>query len=79
VAGKQVTPAPSRVDLAPGEQLRLVVTIDHDDEIHAHGFEIEREATAGQPVTLDLTGGEPGLYEVETHHPALRLLQVLVR
>jgi hypothetical protein len=79
VAGKQVTPAPSRVDLAQGERLRLVVTIDHDDEIHAHGFEIEREATAGQPVTLDLTGAEPGLYEVETHHPSLRLLQVLVR
>ena len=79
MTGKKVTPAPSRVDLAQGERLRLVVTVDHDDEIHAHGFDIEREATAGRPVTLDLTGAEPGLYEVETHEPALRLLQVLVR
>jgi hypothetical protein len=67
------------VALAQGERLRLVVTIDHDDEIHVHGFEVEREAKAGQPVTIDLTGGEPGLYEVETHHPPLRLLQLLVR
>jgi hypothetical protein len=79
VTGKQVTPAPGRVELRQGERLRLVVTVNHDDEIHVHGFEVEREAKAGQPLTIDLTGGEPGLYEVETHHPELRLLQLLVR
>ena len=47
VTGKQVTPAPARVTLRQGERLRLVVTIDHDDEIHVHGFEVEREAKAG--------------------------------
>ena len=79
MTGKQVTPPPARVDLAPGSRLRLVITVDHDDEVHVHGFEVEREVKAGTPVTIDLTGGEPGLYEVETHHPSLRLLQVLVR
>jgi hypothetical protein len=79
VTGKKVTPAPARVDLASGTRLRLVITVDHDDEVHVHGFEVEREVTAGKPVTIDLTGGEPGLYEVETHDPELRLLQVLVR
>ena len=79
MTGRQVTPAPARVDLATGARLRLVITVDHDDEVHVHGFDVEREVTAGKPVTLDLTGGEPGLYEVETHHPSLRLLQVLVR
>ena len=44
-----------------------------------HGFEVEREAKAGQPVAIVLTGGESGLYEVETHQPELRLLQLLVR
>jgi plastocyanin len=79
VQGKQVTPAPSRVELRSGQTLRLVVTIDHDDELHAHGFDVERELTAGQPETIDLTGAPPGLYEVETHHPELSLLQVVVR
>ena len=79
VTGKRVTPAPARVDLASGERLRLVITVDHDDQVHVHGFEVEREVTAGEPLTIDLTGGEPGLYEVETHEPELRLLQVLVR
>lgn len=79
VRGKQVTPAPHRVELRSGQTLRLVVTIDHADELHAHGFDVERELVAGQPNTVDLTGAPPGLYEVETHHPELRLLQVVVR
>lgn len=78
VNGKQVTPAPARVKIAPGQTLRLVVTADHDDELHAHGFEVEKEVTAGVPTTVDLTTDEPGLYEVEMHHPELRLLQVQV-
>lgn len=79
VRGKKVTPAPHRVEMRSGQTLRLVVTIDHDDELHAHGFDVERELVAGQPLTVDLTGAPPGLYEVETHHPELRLLQVVVR
>jgi plastocyanin len=78
VDGRTVTPAPSRVKVAPGETLRLVVTADHDDELHAHGFDVEEELRAGVPTTVDLTTDQPGLYEVETHHPELRLLQVQV-
>src|SRR3954454_20640800 len=78
VQGKKVTPTPARVEIASGETLRLVVTADHDDELHADGFEVEKELKAGVPTTVDLPGAEPGLYEVETHHPELRLLQVLV-
>ncbi|GAA4346948.1 hypothetical protein GCM10023145_05460 [Angustibacter luteus] len=78
VNGKDVTPAPARVKIAPGETLRLVVTADHDDELHAHGFDVEKELKAGVPTAVDLVTDEPGLYEVETHHPELRLLQVQV-
>jgi hypothetical protein len=79
VTGREVRPAPSRVEIKVGELLRLQVTSDHDDELHVHGFEVERELTAGKPALIELRGERPGLYEVETHNPALRLLQVLVR
>lgn len=79
VTGSNVTPAPTQVDLPVGQTLTVVVTSDHDDELHAHGFEVEQEIKAGVPATIALTGKEPGVYEVELHHPALTLLTVAVR
>lgn len=79
ITGKKVTPAPTTVDLNVGEKLTLVVTSDHDDELHAHGFDVEATLKAGAPTTVTLTGAEPGLYEVETHEPALRLMMIAVR
>ena len=79
VTGSQVTPAPTQVDLPVGQTLTLVITSDHDDQLHAHGFEIEEDIKAGVPATIALTGKDPGVYEVELHHPALTLLTVAVR
>lgn len=79
ITGKKVTPAPSTVELAKGETLTLVVTSDHDDEIHAHGFDVEGTLKAGVPSTVTVTGTQAGLFEVETHEPPLRLLMIAVR
>ena len=79
VTGSAVTPAPAQVDLPVGQTLTLVVTSDHDDQLHAHGFEVEEDIKAGVPATIALTGKDPGVYEVELHHPALTLLTVAVR
>lgn len=79
ITGRTVTPAPSQAQVKPGETLTLVVTSDHDDELHAHGFEVEEELKAGVPTTVALKTDLPGVYEVETHHPPLRLLSVAVQ
>ncbi|MGW5241428.1 hypothetical protein ACWEOW_21035 [Monashia sp. NPDC004114] len=79
ITGSTVTPAPAQVDVPVGDTLELVVTSDHDDELHAHGFDQEATLKAGVPTTLRLTAKEPGLYEVETHEPPLTLLTVAVR
>jgi plastocyanin len=79
VRGKKVTPAPSTVDLKVGEKLTLTVTDDHDNVLHIHGFDVEKNLVAGQPLTVTLTGKQPGTYEVETHDPELRLLKIAVR
>ena len=79
VTGSTVTPAPAQLELPVGATLELTVTSDHDDELHAHGFEAEAPLKAGVPSTVRLTASEPGVYEVETHDPALTLLTVAVR
>lgn len=79
VTGSTIDPAPSTVELSVGQTLALTVTSDHADEVHAHGFDVEKEVEAGGSVLLVLTGGEPGEYEVEMHHPVLTLLKIDVR
>ena len=79
VTGSKVTPAPATVDLAVGEKLTLTVTSDHADQLHIHGFEIEKDLVAGMPLSVTVTGAQPGVYEVETHHPELRLMKIAVR
>ncbi|MEO6142376.1 MAG: hypothetical protein ABIP19_00195 [Dermatophilaceae bacterium] len=79
VTGKQVSPKPATVNIAVGETLTIAVTSDHDDELHAHAFDIERGVKAGQPLEVTIKGARPGVYEVELHEPELRLFQVAVR
>lgn len=79
VTGRTVTPPPAQVDLPVGSTLELSVTSDHDDELHAHGFDVEAPVKAGRATTVRLTAKEPGVYEVETHEPALTLFTVAVR
>ena len=74
-----MTPAPSTVDLAVGETITLTVTSDHATVLHIHGFDIEKPLVAGKPLSVRLTGSQPGLYDVETHEPELRLMQIAVR
>ena len=79
IRGKDVSPAPGNVSVTLGTTLRLIVTSDHDDQLHAHGFDVEVALQAGQPTTLDLRATTPGIYEIETHHPPLTLMHVVVR
>lgn len=79
VIGTTITPAPATVQLKVGDTLALTVTSDHADQLHAHGFEVEKEMQAGVPVTMSLKGATPGVYEVEMHHPPLTLMKIEVQ
>ena len=79
VTNGTVVPKTHRVQVPKGDTVRLVVTTDTDDEVHVHGVDIEKETTAGKPTTLEFEVPDAGLYEVETHHSGLQLLQLEVR
>jgi plastocyanin len=79
VTGKQITPAPATVKIAVGESLTVVVTSDHDDQLHAHGFgNLEKDVKAGKPLEVTVTGAQTGVFEFELHHPELLLFKVAV-
>lgn len=79
VTGKKVTPQPRMVNISVGESLTVTVTSDHDNTLHAHGFDIEQPVRAGQRLDITVRGAQPGVYDIELHNPELRLLQVAVR
>jgi hypothetical protein len=67
VKGRGTPPRPGGP--AAGETLTLTVTSDHDDELHAHGFEVEVPVKAGVPTQVNLAAKDPGVFEVELHEP----------
>jgi FtsP/CotA-like multicopper oxidase with cupredoxin domain len=72
----KVTPSGQKIDVTVGQTVRLTVTSDADDEIHAHtgGDGYELEVKAGQPATGEFVLSSPGSFEVESHE----LEQVIV-
>jgi hypothetical protein len=75
----KVSPKAHRVKVALGSPVRILVSSDVDDEVHVHGYEIEREVAAGQTVTVDFTADQSGVFEVESHKTGLLLLQLQVQ
>jgi hypothetical protein len=67
-----------RVKVATGTAVTLVVTSDVADEVHVHGYDIEKQLTAGEPVTLQFDATIAGVFEVELHEAGTVLLRLQV-
>jgi FtsP/CotA-like multicopper oxidase with cupredoxin domain len=51
-----------------GDTVRLAVTSDFDNQVHIHGYEIEKEGKPGQTVNVSFPATIDGEFEVEDHH-----------
>jgi hypothetical protein len=67
-----------RVQVAAGTAVTLVVTSDVADELHVHGYDIEKELTPGTPATLQFDATVTGVFEVELHEADTVLLRLQV-
>jgi hypothetical protein len=76
--GGKATPNGDRLTVAKGTILRLGITSDHDDEVHVHGYDIEIPVKAGAKVTKEITLDQVGRFEIESHEPALTIVQLVV-
>lgn len=74
-----VSPPTHRVKIAKGATVRLLITSDVDDEVHVHGYDVEKELPAGQQADVQLVADQAGLFEVETHESGIQLVQLEVR
>jgi hypothetical protein len=59
--------------------VHLTVTADRTSQVHVHVLDLEKPLTAGQPLTIDFTPTQQGVYAVELHDPDLLLVKLAVR
>lgn len=55
------------IEVTAGEVVRLVVSSDAPDDIHLHGYDIERAAAPGKPARLRFEADIEGAFEIESH------------
>ncbi len=64
-----------------GDRVRLTITSDQPDEVHLHGYDIERPVGPGQPARLRFMADAEGIFELELHgsHTPIASLEVRPR
>ena len=77
-AGGEVTGTTGREQVAVGERVVLRITSDVADELHVHGYDLQRALPAGVPVEIPLHATISGGFEVELHDAGRPLFQLRV-
>jgi hypothetical protein len=55
------------IKVSKGEHVRIVVTSDADDDIHLHGYDIEKPVKPGEPAQFNFVANIEGIFEIESH------------
>mgnify|MGYP001310671764 CR=1 FL=1 len=67
-----------KIDVSKGDVIRLTVTSNTADEVHVHGFDIEKEVGPGNPAAFRFTADIEGRFEVESHEKAIPIAEITV-
>ena len=81
IAVKQGRPSGGiqRPSIRKGDKVVLVIRTDAGEQVHLHGYDIEKPVTPGTPVRIPFTANLPGRFELELHHPDALLAVLEVR
>ena len=63
----QVVGGPGDIKVKKGDQVTIVVSADAPDDVHLHGYDIEKSVGPGQPATFEFTADIEGIFEMESH------------
>jgi FtsP/CotA-like multicopper oxidase with cupredoxin domain len=65
--GGEVVGGPKTIKVTKGDRVRIVVSADAEDDIHLHGYDIEKKVQPGKPARFDLVASIEGQFEMESH------------
>jgi hypothetical protein len=67
VKGGVLVGDPKTIRVAKNDIVRIVVSSDGPDQIHLHGYDIEKEAAPGKPARFRFKANAEGAFVIESH------------
>lgn len=68
-----------RIRVTVNSHVTIQVTSDTADEVHLHGYDIEKELEPGKPTTLSFVADQTGIFELELHKASTVILHLQVQ
>jgi FtsP/CotA-like multicopper oxidase with cupredoxin domain len=67
IRGGEVVGGAPDIAVKNGDVVRIVVTSDVPDDIHLHGYDVEKQVGPGQPARFRVEADIEGSFEIESH------------
>jgi plastocyanin len=67
IRGGEVAGGPAEIQVKNGDTVVIVVSSDAPDDIHLHGYDIEKKVEPGKPATFRFKANLEGEFEIESH------------
>ena len=67
IRGGEVAGGPAEIKSKNGDTVVIVVSADAPDDIHLHGYDIEKKVEPGKPATFRFKANLEGEFEIESH------------
>ena len=67
IRGGEVAGGAADIQVTKGDVVRIVVSADVPDDIHLHGYDIEKKVAPGQPAKFRFIAELEGEFELESH------------
>ena len=61
-----------------GDTIYLRVHADHDETVHIHGYNIEKDIPAGKTISISFPAKINGIFEIEFHHSGATIAHLKV-
>ena len=67
IRGGEVVGGAADIQVKKGDVVQFVVSSDAPDDIHLHGYDIEKKVEPGKPARFKFTADVEGIFEIESH------------
>lgn len=78
VSGGEPVGGVREIGVRKGETIRFTVVSDAPDDVHLHGYDVERPVAPGRPARFAVPADIEGIFQAELHHSGAQIAAVTV-